>query len=159
MTDIIANAQRLLDGATPAPWEMSETEVTHRLLGGEVYQYGGEPVLVVGGDANDVSPSAWGDEPPYCYEIHHAPDGELMAAAPGLAQELAKETYEYAVQVKCTESEEWRLFSFKLPFITHKTTWFRNQSEAEQQRQEQLPGQVSSRIVRRRVSPLEVIDE
>lgn len=32
MTDIIANAQRLLDGATSAPWEMSETEVTHRLF-------------------------------------------------------------------------------------------------------------------------------
>ncbi|NWO04200.1 MAG: hypothetical protein HLX50_00420 [Alteromonadaceae bacterium] len=159
MSDIIANAQRLLKDATPEPWSLGESEVTHRLLGGEVYEYGGEPVLVVGGEAGDVSPSGWGDEPPYCYDIHRVADGELMAASLEMAQELAKETWEYAVQVKRTESEEWRLLSFKLPFITHKTTWFSSQSEAEHERQEQVPGQVNSRIVRRRVSPLEVIDE
>src|SRR5699024_9390270 len=100
MTDIIQDAKQLLDGATPAPWGLSETEVTHRLMGGEVYEFGGEPVLVIGGDVDDAIPDWEEGGPPYFYYIQHSADGELMAAAPELAQALAEETYEYAVQVK-----------------------------------------------------------
>ena len=154
MTDIIANAQRLLNGATPAPWEMSETEVTHRLLGGEVYQYGGEPVLVVGGDANDVSPSAWGDEPPYCYEIHRAADGELMAAAPAHAQALAEETYEYSYQIKYADGWETACTD-----VTHVDKWWPDRSEAEEAANSAYDPYINRpmRLVCRRVSPPEVL--
>lgn len=156
MSDIIANAQRLLKDATPEPWSLGETEVTHRLLGGEVYEYGGEPVLVVGGEASDVSPSGWGDEPPYCYDIHRVADGELMAASLEMAQELAKETWEYAVQVKI--GAKWLFLGRGVGGhnFAKNAFWFDKKEKAQGYqliRQETAP----TRLIRRRVSPPEII--
>lgn len=139
MSDIIQDAKQLLEEATPGPWSIDGAP--HPGPDDELFIHPKDD----GGAIARVQP---------LYA-----DAELIAVAPELAQALAEETYEYAVQVKCKASKEWRLLSFKLPFITHKTTWFRSQSEAEHERQEQVSGQVNSRIVRRRVSPLEVIDE
>ena len=135
MSDIIQHAKDLLEGADPNPWIVSRRSFGVIDAIGPIERDPTEGLDVDSGSA------------------------ELAAASLEMAQELAKETWEYAVQVKPTESEEWRLLSFKLPFITHKTTWFSSQAEAEHERQEQVSGQVNSRIVCRRVSPLEVIDE
>ena len=69
MTDIIANAQQLLDDSTPAPWEVD-------VDGLEVYS-------TVDGDAvaHAQTPS----------------DADLIAAAPELAQALAEEEWQYGV--------------------------------------------------------------
>lgn len=154
MSDIIKDAQRLLKDATPAPWSLGESELTHRLLGGEVYEYGGEPVLVVGGEASDVSPSGWGDEPPYCYDIHRVADGELMAAALEMAQALAEETWEYSYQIKYADGWETAFND-----VTEIDEWWADRNEAEEAAASAYDPYVDRpiRLIRRRVSPPEVI--
>ena len=151
MSGIINRAKQLLDGATPAPWELSETEVTHRLLGGEAYEFGGEPVLVVGGKAEEVDSiehEDTEDEPPYFYLIQHYADCELMAAAPELAQALSEETWEYQVEEKwlTNSGAEWRPV---------EKVWHSSIRDARLS----SPAESQTRIVRRRVSPPEVINE
>lgn len=154
MSDIIATAQRLLKDATPAPWTLGESEVTHRLLGGEVYEYGGEPVLVVGGDEDTVSASTWGDEPPYCYDIHRVADGELMAASLEMAQELAKETWEYSFQIKYADGWETACDD-----VTELDKWWPDKSEAEEAAVSAYDPYIDRpiRLICRRVSPPEII--
>lgn len=146
MSDIIKDAKKALEGATPGPWKISgEFDPEYPELQGAPQLENGLLKVPI------ISHDIYGDFFPE--------DGDLIAKSWTNAKALAEETWEYAVQVKCTASKEWRLLSFKLPFITHKTTWFRSQSEAEHERQEQVSEQVNSRIVRRRVSPPEVISE
>ena len=77
MSDIIQDAKKLLDGATPGPWEVD-------IDGLEVYS-------TVDGDAvaHAQTPS----------------DADLIAAAPELAQALAEETWEYSFQI--LRRDEW----------------------------------------------------
>ena len=157
MSDSIKDAQQLRDGATPAPWELSETEVTHRLLGGEAYEFGGEPLLVIGGGPEEATPIEHEDaedRPPYFYLIQHYADGELMAAAPDLAQALAEETWEYGVTY------------IGVKHGGHHIEWAESTGDAEFDKDTlqrivkrgKKWGQ-SPKIVRRRVSPPEVINE
>lgn len=155
MSDVIQHAKNLLEAATPGPWSLGENEVTHRLLGGEVYEYGGEPVLVVGGEASDVSPSRWGDEPPYCYDIHRVADGELMAASRELAEAVAEETWEYSYQVQNTIG----MWEHPTSWAGETGKWWETKEDAEESALAAHEYGYPIRIVHRRVSPPEVINE
>ena len=125
MSDIIKDAKQLLDGATPGPWEVD-------IDGLEVYS-------TVDGDA-----------------VAHAQtpsDADLIAAAPELAQALAEETYEYAVQVKTGSKWEYMQDGF------FRDAWFSELRKAKAGARELRSIGKETRIVRRRVSPPEVIDE
>ena len=125
MTDIIKDAKQLLDGATPGPWEVD-------IDGLEVYS-------TVDGDA-----------------VAHAQtpsDADLIAAAPELAQALAEETYEYAVQAKTGSEWEYMQDGF------FRDAWFSELRKAKAGARELRSIGKETRIVRRRVSPPEVINE
>ena len=174
MSDIIKDAQQLLDGATPGPWVKSESEILDELIGGEHRQSGGDPTLVIGakywpGESPQESEPIgyWEleealkkgvveneDGAPYYYLLHHDGDGSLMAAAPEIAQALAEETWEYAAQAKrgdswetCTNSE------------THLEEWWAGKDDAEWEAGRLKEQGRETRLVRRRVSPPEVINE
>ena len=76
-------------------------------------------------------------------------DGALIAAAPELAQALSEETYEYGVEYKylTNRGAEWRL--------DPGVGWHKTYRDAERA----ASASVQFRIVRRRVSPPEVINE
>lgn len=76
-------------------------------------------------------------------------DAELIAAAPELAQALAEETWEYGVEYKylTNRGAEWRL--------DPDVGWHKTYRDAERA----ASASVQYRIVRRRVSPPEVINE
>ena len=128
--DIIANAQQLLDGSTPAPWVTGGKDESGNI-------YIGNP----SGDGNLVATSG------IC-------DAELIAAAPELAQALAEETWEYSAQAKrgenwetCTNSE------------THLEEWWAGKGDAEWAANRLQEQGRKTRLVRRRVSSPEVINE
>ena len=124
MTDIIKDAKQLLDGATPGPWEVD-------IDGLEVYS-------TVDGDA-----------------VAHAQtpsDADLIAAAPELAQALAEETYEYAVQAKTGSKWEYMQDGF------FRDAWFSELRKAKAGARELRSIGKETRIVRRRVSPVEVVN-
>lgn len=76
-------------------------------------------------------------------------DADLIAAAPELAQALAEETYEYGVEYKylTNHGAEWRL--------DPGVGWHETYRAAERA----ASASVRFRIVRRRVSPVEVISD
>src|SRR5690606_20408969 len=90
MADIIQDAKQLLDGATPAPWEVRTYNI-----GGAIYGIG------------EIEPGYGGGDPLDCADK----DAYLAAAAPELAQELAEETWEYGVEYKylTNRGAEWQL--------------------------------------------------
>ena len=127
MSDIIKDAKQLLDGATPAPWEVD-------IDGLEVYS-------TVDGDA-----------------VAHAQtpsDADLIAAAPELAQALDEETYEYSIQLK-DHTGEWETATNS---ETHLEEWWEDLKYAEWAKEEEQEHGYSCRVVRRRVSPPEVVNE
>ena len=128
MTDIIANAKRLLEGTTPAPWKVYAWE---RHPDSDVYVMNEDAVILTG--------EGW---------IHPA-DGHLIAAAPELAAALAEETWEYGVEYKylTNRGAEWRL--------DPSEGWHKTYRDAERAARTS----VQFRLVRRRVSPPEVINE
>ena len=138
MSDIIANAKQLLDGATTAPWEW---------VG---YSLEAESSMVL--DFQCVT--AFGQSGAL-REVEVTPEDEaLIAAAPELAQALAEETWEYSAEAKrgenwetCTNSE------------THLEEWWENKSDAEWAAGRLQEQGRETRIVRRRVSPPELINE
>ena len=123
MSDIIQDANRLLEGTTPAPWITGGKDES-----GNVYV--GNPSE----DGNLVATSG------VC-------DAFLVAAAPGLAQALAEESYEYAVEEKwlTNDGPVWRAVGNR---------WHLSMSAA----QSDAVQYCQTRIVRRRVSPPEVIE-
>lgn len=128
MTDIIANAKQLLDGATPAPWVTGGKDESGNI-------YVGNPSE----DGNLVATSG------IC-------DAELIAAAPELAQSLAEETWEYAVQAKIGSEWEYMQDGF------FRDAWFSELRKAKSGARELRAIGKETRIVRRRVSPVEVME-
>lgn len=129
MTDIIQQAKRLLEETTPAPWVTGGKDSS-----GNVYV--GNP----SSDGNLVATTG-------------ISDAALIAAAPELAAALAEETWEYGVTytglkhggnhiewVESTDDPEWDKETLDLKV----RQWCKR-------------GQ-SPRIVRRRVSPVEVME-
>ena len=135
MSDIIKDAKQLLDGATPGPWEWIGYDLE------QTFEAGGAIVM----DATCENPHLGG-----VVNVEITPEDErLIAAAPELAQALAEETYEYGVEYKylTNRGAEWRL--------DPDVGWHKTYRDAERAAR----ASVRCRIVRRRVSPVEVINE
>ena len=127
MSDIIQDAKKLLDGATPGPWEVD-------IDGLEVYS-------TVDGDA-----------------VAHAQtpsDADLIAAAPENAQALAEETWEYSYHVQNTMG----MWEHPTPWPGDPERWWETKEEVEELAMEAHASGYPIRLVCRRVSPLEVVDE
>ena len=140
MTDIIKDAKRLLDGATPGPWE---------LINGEIHQIQHTPEQCTSIRCDHRWPvlsESWGESAAVVAEDE---DLALMAAVPEMAQALAEETWEYGVEYKylTNRGAEWRL--------DPGVGWHKTYRDAERA----ASASVQYRIVRRRVSPPEVINE
>ena len=142
MTDIIANAQRLLDGATPAPWEW---------VG---YSLEAESSMVL--DFQCVTEFGMNGA---TREVEVTPEDEaLIASAPELAQALAEETYFYGVQVWMGGRWIMMLTSNYGTSLMHRGKWFERKGEAEECAAK-WNHDTPTRIVRQRRSPVEVINE
>ena len=139
MSDIIKDAKQLLEGATPGPWEWIGYDLE------QTFDAGGAIVM----EATCENPHLGG-----VVNVEITPEDErLIAAAPGLAQALAEETYEYAVQAKTGSRWEYKQDGF------FRDAWFSELRKAKAGARELRSIGKETRIVRRRVSPPEVIDE
>ena len=144
MTDIIKDAKRLLDGATPGPWE---------LINGEIHQIQHTPEQCTSIRCDHrwhVLSESWGESAAVVAEDE---DLALMAAVPEMAQALAEETYEYAVQAKTGSRWEYKQDGF------FRDAWFSELRKAKAGARELRSIGKETRIVRRRVSPPEAINE
>ena len=149
MSDIIANAQKLLDGATPAPWE---------LINGEIHQIQHTPEQCTSIRCDHRWPvlsESWGESAAVVAENE---DLALMAAVPELAQALAEETYEYAVQVKI--GAKWLFLGRGTGGhnFARNAFWFVKKENAQDYMVIGKDMSAPARIVRRRVSPVEEIE-
>ena len=130
MSDIIQGAKKLLDGAAPGSWEVD-------IDGLEVYS-------TVDGDA-----------------VAHAQtpsDADLIAAAPENAQALAEETWEYIVQVK--RGGQWRFYIGESRLPTDRPGLANGFSKVENALEfSKMETEYPTRIVRRRVSPVEPVND
>ena len=102
--------------------------------------------------------SIWHEEEYGGYEHGKLHFAHVFAAAPELAQALAEETYEYAVQVKI--GAKWLFLGRGAGghSFAKNAFWFEKKEKAQGYqliRQETAP----TRLVRRRVSPPEVVNE
>ena len=139
MSDIIKGAKQLLDGATPAPWEW---------VG---YSLEAESSMVL--DFQCVTEFGMNGA---TREVEVTPEDEaLIASAPELAQALAEETWEYSIQIK-DHTGEWETATY---IETHLEEWWESKKHAEGAMAEEQEFGERCRIVRRRVSPPEVINE
>ena len=130
MSDIIKDAKKLLDGATPGPWEVD-------IDGLEVYS-------TVDGDA--------------VAHAQTSSDADLIAAAPEMAQALAEETYFYGVQVWVGGRWIMMLTRDHGTSLMHRGKWFERKDEA-QACAAKWNHDTPTRIVRQRRSPVEAINE
>ena len=97
--------------------------------------------------------SIWHEEEYGGYEHGKLHFAHVFAAAPELAQALAEETYEYAVQAKTGSKWEYMQDGF------FRDAWFSELRKAKAGARELRSIGKETRIVRRRVSPPEVVNE
>ena len=133
MSDIIADTQHLLERVTPGEWQAADSDI-------------------IAVDSNKfiatVSEYSGLDEPSEEYA-----NVQIIAAAPELAQALSEETWEYAVQAKTGSRWECNQDGF------FRDAWFSELRKAKAGARELRSIGTETRIVRRRVSPPEVINE
>ena len=133
MSDIVKDAKRLLEGVTSGKWRAADSDI-------------------IAEDSNrfiaTVSEYSGLDEPSEEYA-----NVQLIAAAPELAQALAEDSYEYAVQAKTGSKWEYMQDGF------FRDAWFSELRKAKSGARELRSIGKETRIVRRRVSPPEVINE
>ena len=133
MSDITKDAKQFLDGVTSGKWRAADSDI-------------------IAEDSNrfiaTVSEYSGLDEPSEEYA-----NVQLIAAAPELAQALAEETYEYAAQAKTGSKWEHMQDGF------FRDAWFSELRKAKAGARELRSIGKETRIVRRRVSPPEVINE
>ena len=143
MSDIIKDAKQLLDGATPGPWE---------LISGEIHQIQHIPEQCTSIRCDHRWPvlsESWGESAAVVAEDE---DLALMAAVPELAKALAEEAWEYTQEI---------YFNGKWQPI-YEDLWFETPEECDDLWLGIEPWKYHDeplRIVRRRVSPPEVINE
>ena len=138
MSDIIKHAKELQDGATPPPWEW---------VG---YSMEAEGRMVI--DFQCVTSFGQAGA---AREVEATPeDEELIAAAPVLALALSEETWEYSFQTKYAEGWETACDD-----VTELDQWWPDKSEAEEAAASAYDPYIDRpiRLIRRRVSPVEVI--
>lgn len=154
MTDIIQDAKRLAGLEVPP----MRAEIT--VHEDEDPRYTDDCLVQI--IEKDDENSIWYEEEHGGYEHGKLHFAHVFAAAPELAQALAEETWEYAVQFKNEESGKWYTNDF-YGIGMHGQKWFASRKEAEQQVKRSYPQELAEpreyRIVRRRVSPVEVISE
>ena len=100
--------------------------------------------------------SIWYEDEHGGYEHGKLHFAHVFAAAPELAQALAEETYEYSFQIKYADG--WETASNS---VTEIDEWWPDKSDAEQAANSAYDPYIERpmRLVRRRVSPPEVINE
>ena len=144
MNDIIKDAKQLLEGATPGPWEWEErkyrgnSDCHHDWLGSE------HGTALVTFDSEEYS--SWVESTDS--------DKALIASAPELAQALAEETWEYSFQI--LRRDEWEHASDRIPGVDE---WFPSKYVADFIMDAAQKSGYVCRLVRRRVSPPEVIND
>lgn len=134
-------AQELLTGAEPGPWEAMKEYID------------GEP-------RPDTSCLIHTHDGKYL-GIMHGKDATLTAAAPDLAETIAGMRYEYAVQVSADGGESWRFAHgvTKTTFDPIKPCWwFRTEEEAQDFAKFRATKPGKSRVVRRLVTDVEVVE-
>ena len=141
MSDIVKDAKQLLEGATLGPCEWIGYDLEQTLdAGGAIVMEATCENLHLGGVVNvEITPE----------------DERLIAAAPELAQALAEETWEYSVQIK-DHTGEWETATNS---ESHLEEWWESKKHAEWAMAEEQEFGEHCRIVRRRVSPPEVVNE
>lgn len=143
MSDIIARAKELLKDVTPGPWSVGYVDPDYPELQGA-------PQV-----ENDIVrvPILLSD----IYADFSPEDGDLVAAAWAHAKALAEETYEYTAQVHMY-NRSWVYMSSPTSGNSVYGKWHPTMELAEKfADQWQLDYPI--RIVRRRVSPVEVVDD
>ena len=140
MTDIIKDAKRLLDGATPGPWEWIGYDLE------QTFEAGGAIVM----EATCENPHLGG-----VVNVEITPEDErLIAAAPELAQALAEETWEYSFQI--LRRDEWEHASDRIPGVDE---WFPSKYVADFIMDAAQKSGYVCRLVRRRISAPEIVNE
>ena len=140
MSDIIKDAKQLLEGATPGPWEWFGYDLE------QTFDAGGAIVM----EATCENPHLGG-----VVNVEITPEDErLIAAAPELAQALAEETWEYSYQE--LRGDEWET---AFNDVTHLEEWWPKKSDVDWIVEEARKHGYVCRLVRRRVSPPEAINE
>ena len=144
MNDIVKDAKQLLEGATPGPWEWEErkyrgnSDCHHDWLGSEH----GTALATF----NSEEYSSWVESTDS--------DKALIASAPELAQALAEETWEYSFQI--LRRDEWEHASDRIPGVDE---WFPSKYVADFIMDAAQKSGYVCRLVRRRVSPPEVVND
>ena len=146
MTDIIQDAKQL--AALKVPPLLAEITVHED----EDPRYTDDCLVQI--IEKDDEYSIWYEEEHGGYEHGKLHFAHVFAAAPELAQALAEETWEYSAQAKrgdswetCTNSE------------THLEEWWSDKDEAKHEAIRLQEQGRKTRLVRRRVSPPEVVNE
>ena len=134
MSDIIKDAKQLLDGATPGKWRAADSDI----IAEDINRF-----------IATVSEYSGLDEPSEEYA-----NVQLIAAAPELAQALAEETWEYTYHIK--RQGEWEPTR---NMETRREDWWDDRLEVVETVELLRASGFEARIVRRRVSPPEVINE
>ena len=145
MTDIIKDARRLAELKVPP----LRAEIT--VHEDEDPRYTDDCLVQI--IEKDDEYSIWYEEEHGGYEHGKLHFAHVFAAAPELAQALAEETYEYAVQAKTGSKWEYMQDGF------FRDAWFSELREAKGGARDLRSIGRETRIVRRRVSPPEVINE
>ena len=141
MSDIIKDAKQLLDGATPGPWVISGE------FDPECPELQGAPQLENGLlKVPIISHNIYGDFFPE--------DGDLIAKSWTNAKALAEETYEYSYQE--LRGDEWET---AFNDVTHLEEWWPKKIDVDWIVEEARKHGYVCRLVRRRVSPVEVVNE
>ena len=139
--DIIKSAQQLLDGATPGPW------VINGEFDPECPELQGAPQLENGLlKVPIISHDIYGDFFPE--------DGDLIAKSWTNARALAEETWEYSYQE--LRGDEWET---AFNDVTHLEEWWPKKSDADWIVEEARKHGYVCRLVRRRVSPVEIVND
>ena len=141
MSDIIDNAKQLLEAATPGPWVISGE------FDPECPELQGAPQLENGLlKVPIISHDIYGDFFPE--------DGDLIAKSWTNAKALAEETWEYSYQE--LRGDEWET---AFNDVTHLEEWWPKKSDVDWIVEEARKHGYVCRLVRRRVSPPEVVSE
>lgn len=140
MSDIIKDAKQLLDGATPGPWVISgEFDPEYPELQGAPQLENGILKVPV------ISHNIYGDFFPE--------DGDLIAKSWTNAKALAEETWEYSYQT--LEETKWETTS---GYDTGLDQWWPRRTTAAWFMDGAQKNGYTCRLVRRRVSPLEIVE-
>ena len=141
MSDIIKDAKHALEGATLGPWVISGE------FDPECPELQGAPQLENGLlKVPIISHNIYGDFFPE--------DGDLIAKSWTNAKALAEETWEYSYQE--LRGDEWET---AFNDVTHLEEWWPKKSDVDWIVEEARKHGYVCRLVRRRVSPPEVINE